>query len=510
MTLPATIQGYYETLSLERDTPFCVEVDAQFNILQFWGEGTPYELEIVKVGADFSELAPFTVGSFLNQTLVLPMINLGEGAADIHIVPDTDSHFVLFIDRSQEMLRRRDKQQASNEVRLLNNQQRKLLNRQRGLIAELVEAKAQLESQRRGLEEGNARTTEFLAMMSHDFRTPLTSIIGYADELREVVVEEGEKKEAVLAITRGSKHILSLVENVLEKARLDTGHFHVQPTIVDLRELLTDVSAIMAPLAAEKELAFAATVDPAIPDRLMLDPGGVRQVLINLTGNAIKFTDKGAVYLSVGETDKRLELSVRDTGPGIADSDRERIFAAFERVQRSKTGTGLGLSITKQLVDLMGGSLALESSIGEGTKITISLPIVRVNTDGQTELSQHAKAAAEGKTGRILMVEDNADIRRLVELALTRGGHQLVLAGDGLEAIHLAIQHEPDVVLMDINLPNMDGHEAAQQLRQMGFQGKIVAFTANRNVDEDRTGFDGVIRKPIKMAELLTQLSVFL
>ena len=379
-----------------------------------------------------------------------------------------------------------------------------LLQRQRHLISELVTAKAELESQRRTLEENNARTSEFLAMMSHDFRTPLTSIVGYVEQLEQPDVSEATVQESIRAISRGSRHILSLVENVIDKARLDTGEFHIQTSAVDLRDLLADVAAIMAPLAAEKELSFAASVAEDVPESLLLDPGGVRQVLINLIGNAVKFTDRGSVRVSVTEDAKTLTMCIQDTGSGIKEDDQERIFAAFQRADRSVVGSGLGLSITRQLTRLMGGNLALESSAGVGTTVTVTLP-VELPTTTKPEAMQSAAQIPQGRTGRILMVEDNADIRRLVELALTRGGHALMIAADGLEAIHMAVGQKPELILMDLNLPNLDGRDAAKQIRDLGFVGKIIAFSARRDLTEAncKPEFDGVIHKPIRMAELL-------
>ncbi len=506
MSLPTTVDDYLKQHFSQLRQPFCIELDGENRFIGSWGDGSVFGLDMLAEKSDITEVVPGLLGSLDGESVVIPMMNFGaDSAADVHVLNASNQTYVMFFDRSADLKTTQSRQQARNELGLLNRQQKKLLQRQRHLISELVTAKAELESQRRTLQENNARTSEFLAMMSHDFRTPLTSIVGYVEQLEQPDVSDATVKESVQAISRGSRHILSLVENVIDKARLDTGEFHIQATVVDLRDLLADVAAIMAPLAAEKELGFSASVAKSIPESLVLDPGGVRQVLINLIGNAVKFTDRGSVAVSVTDNDETLVMKIQDTGSGIKEKDQERIFAAFQRADRSVVGSGLGLSITQQLTRLMGGNLALKSEERRGTTVTVTLPLKRP-IDGQVATSQTTvPSVPQSRTARILMVEDNADIRRLVELALTRGGHSLMIAADGLEAIHMAVGQNPELILMDLNLPNLDGRDAAKQIRELGFVGKILAFSARRDLDESncKPEFDGVIHKPIRMAQLL-------
>ncbi|MEM7284012.1 MAG: ATP-binding protein [Pseudomonadota bacterium] len=513
MNLPEPVDQYVQDHFSRWHEPFCIELDQQGRITQSSGVPIP-GFPAVSVGYDAGDVFPGLVGSLDGEDVLIPMMNFGgSSAADIHVIHRESKLFVLFFDRSQELLEIQTEQQTKNELSLLNRQQEKLLQSQRHLISELVTAKAELEIQRRILQENHARSKEFLAMMSHDFRTPLTSIVGYVEHLEESDVVDESVQEAIQAISRGSKHILSLVENVIDKAKVDRQTFHTQSVAVDVRELLTDVAAIMAPLAAEKGLSFSAVVEADVPNQLMLDPGGVRQVVINLVGNAIKFTDIGTVSVSVKNLSDEIQIVVSDTGAGIDSEDQDRIFAAFQRVDESVRGSGLGLSITRQLTRLMDGDLRLESLVGEGTTVTVTLPRVIALSEPISQVAPKQTPPADvAQPSRILMVEDNADIRRLVELALTRDGHTLTIAADGLEAIHMSMSESPDLILMDINLPNLNGRDAARQVRELGFHGTILAFSARRDLDETncRPEFDGVIHKPIRMAELLAKLANYL
>lgn len=502
---PKSLSQYYRSID-QRNDPVAIEVDQVFRVTEIWGDAKSFGFDNLQIGDDFSQKAEFAIGALENVPSIFPMIALGDSYTDVHVLAQGNRYVFLLIDTTIEAARRQQTQQVKNDLKLANIVQRKLLAKQKLLISDLIATHAELESQRRNLSELNARSSQFLATISHDFRTPLSSVIAYASQLKEEVADVPHLLEVIKPIVRGSQHLLGMVDNILDTARLETESFQLQNTPVDLRSTIADVTLIMAPLAAEKGLAFSADMSSDVPEQVLTDAGAVRQILINLIGNAVKFTDTGEVRVNLTRQNETLCFAVEDTGPGIAPADQAKIFAEFQRVDHAQQGAGLGLSIVQRLTDMMGGELTLTSMPGLGTKIQVTLPLVQ-SLSPTTGTAQSDSTKPPQKVGVILMVEDNTDIRKLAQLALGRAGHSLKLAADGLEAIHLSMQAKFDLVLMDVNLPSMSGTEAAQQIRQLGFAGKIIAFTANKvSKEELDQAFDGVISKPITMPALLEAL----
>jgi CheY-like chemotaxis protein len=303
-----------------------------------------------------------------------------------------------------------------------------------------------------------------------------------------------------------------LVDTVLDEARLEAGQIKLNERPFDLQSLFDDIAAIMAPLAAEKTLSFGIYRNSDLPDSVVADDGCLRQILINLLGNAVKFTESGGVRLDVSWQDRELRVIVTDSGPGIATPDQERIFLAFERApaegQSQAPGTGLGLTISLQLARLMGGHIDLDSAPGRGCKITLTIPAAayRPGIDAESAMPEPDAEFRAIRPATILVCDDDQDLLALTEHYLLRAGYGVLIAKDGEEAVDKALTYGPDLILMDINTPRLSGSAAASRLRAAGFTAPIVALTASDVRKLDSQDFTSSLRKPIQMPRLLAHI----
>lgn len=506
--LPQQVIEYLQNDFLARARPFCFLIDKSYRLIDSWGDGAWCNLNGLESGTNMLDLAPYLLGSLesvpseLEQLMIADDINI-----HLHAIPTELGHFIVLLDAQTEYEHLQHKQQSVNELRLIQRQQHKLINRQRELISELVETRSELDHHRRELERSSDNKSRFIAMMSHEFRTPLASIINYADLAEEQDTTGNDVQKSIEAISRSARHLTSLVEAVLDDARLDAGQLELQECNFSLFELLDDLAAMMAPMAAEKGLAFATQVDHDVPELIRADEVRLRQILINLLGNAVKYTVEGSVRLTVSYDQERLVATVSDTGPGISPEDQERVFQAFERGSRKhEVGAGLGLTITLRLAKLMGGEISLDSLPGEGCTVSLHVP-VRELVAGQEEvaavLAPPSEDTAATKPLSILICDDDEDMIALVEHYLHRSGYGLVATSDSSEAIAKTLRYNPDLVLMDCNVPGISGVDAATLLRRQGYEKPIVALTASRLSDAEKNTFTRYFRKPAKMQELL-------
>lgn len=508
--LPNEIVSYLQSLNVRR--PFCFLINEEYQLLQLWGKSNASAFEGLNVGDSMLENAPFLLGTLSDEIVVLPFVTNSDGDIfEVHTLPHEGKHYVILLNVAQKHSSLQSMQQKSNEVHLLHASQKKLIQRQRELIGELVEAKAELDHRRREAERNNARKNEFIAMMSHEFRTPLSSIINYAELAIDQMASPANIKNSVEAISRASTHLASLVETVLDDAELEAKRSQVSEVSFEVRSLVDDMAAIMAPLAAEKGLGFAAYLEDAVPEHLFADVVFLRQILINLLGNAVKYTDTGNVQLRIGWHEDNLTANVIDTGPGIDSEDKERMFQAFERggdTHPSVSGAGLGLAISLDLARQMRGQLDISSEPGSGCSILLTLPApIPAQSDASSAiLPNPAVELNASRQASVLVCDDDEDMLALCEHYLHQAGYGLILANNGLEAISKALTCSPDIVLMDIHTPKMNGVDAAKQLRKSGFTDPILAVSAADINNFDNDCFSGSLRKPFQMAELLTEI----
>ncbi|MFL1456821.1 response regulator [Marinobacter sp. GN3S48] len=337
--------------------------------------------------------------------------------------------------------------------------------------------------------------SQFLANMSHEIRTPLAAIIGYGETLLDPGLSEREKHSSAETVVRSGRHLLDLVNDILDHSKIDANKLDVDIVSVDLPELLEEVRAFFAPRAREKGLDFQIHCAFPLPETIRTDPTRFRQIIINLCGNALKFTENGGISMEVSCDQQREQLvaRVQDSGIGMKPEQLERLFDPFAQgsaaIARQYGGTGLGLSISRRLAQLLGGEIRVSSTYGEGSEFEVSIATgalegVHFLRDA-SELGQRrrtipmAQAQAPRLSGRILCAEDNEVNRRLVSLLVDRTGADIVHVSNGAEALETGIRESFDVILMDIQMPVMNGRDATAALREAGINTPIVSLTAN-------------------------------
>jgi signal transduction histidine kinase/CheY-like chemotaxis protein/HPt (histidine-containing phosphotransfer) domain-containing protein len=384
--------------------------------------------------------------------------------------------------------------------------------------------------------EATRSKSEFLANMSHEIRTPMTAIQGYADLLLDPGLDASDRLQHTQTIRRNSEHLLALIDDILDLSKIEAGKMTTESVACSPAQIVADVASLMRVRATHKKLDFEVEFLTPVPETIKTDPTRIRQILLNLVGNAIKFTKRGSVRILVRTVDPlaknpRVAFEVADTGIGLTQEQIAKVFEPFTQADSSTTrkfgGSGLGLAICKRLATILEGDLSVESLPGRGSSFILEVEtgslddVAMISDFREAGLAPEAVAPADQTSmrGRVLLAEDGPDNQLLLATHLRKGGLDVTLAENGRVAVERALEalekgESFDVILMDMQMPEMDGYDATTFLREQGYKRPIIALTAHAMAGDREhciaAGCDEYLTKPITRAKLLSTIAPFL
>ena len=379
----------------------------------------------------------------------------------------------------------------------------------------------QLEKSKRAADEANQAKSMFLANMSHEIRTPLAAIVGFTSLMRDTNLPATERLEFADVVARNGEQLSGLINDILDLSKVESGKLEVEQIELSFPTFLSEVTSWLRPIVEAKGLGFTVEFKSKLPKIVKADSTRIRQVLLNLVSNAAKFTQRGKISIAVevkesGDSQAKIFFEVSDTGIGISDKDRERLFKPFSQADSSMTrkygGTGLGLVLSKALANIMGGDLKLvHSEIGKGSKFEFSFAVELLKSKSQDKKKLASGDALRGM--KVLLVEDSPDNQFLMNRYLQGAGAEVVTAENGKVAVEFALQKSFDAILMDIQMPIMDGLTATRELRSRNYIGPIIALTAHALKEERerslKAGCNTHLTKPVDRELLISTLASY-
>lgn len=418
-------------------------------------------------------------------------------------------------------------EERTNELTCFNEELTAMNEELLAMNAEVLAINEELRQAKAAADSATRAKSAFITNMSHEIRTPMNAILGFSQLLQRETTLNPQQRQYLDSINQAGIHLLELINGILDMAKIEAGRIMLRPAATDLPELLRDIGQMFYLRAEEKGLDFAIDIADDLPRAVMLDEGRLRQVLINLLGNAVKFTREGVIILRASvcleNTDNlRLEFVVEDTGCGICPQDMERLFQTFEQARsglEAGSGTGLGLAISREFVRLMKGDITVSSKAGKGSNFQFYIPVQRADekTVAKYQTTRRVKAVRSGSVPYRVMVVDDAELNRnLLAILLEKVGFAIRQAGNGQEAIDTAAVWRPDLILLDIKMPVVDGFEALRQIRENHAIGHVpvIAVTASAFAEERqraiKAGANNFLCKPFEEADLFEKIGELL
>ena len=490
-TVPTVAQAYLRAVLVDRAHLLLLSFSLDWQLQATHGDAAFHGID--PGAADGTRaLRDLFIGLPLDRDHDIPFVELANGrSAHVHLIADAPGFHLLLLDAEDARSQQRTQQQLVHEALISGQAKSKA-------IGQLKDIRSELERQRASLEEANALKNALIATLSHEFRTPLTSIFGYLHLIERRANVDAASEQALQAVRRSATYLFTLAENLLEYGRGEAGGGLVNPVDIDLAALVEDIEAMFAPLAEAKGIRFCASLVREDAGAPRFDEVKLRQIAVNLLSNAVRYTVRGEVALALAWREQRLQIEVRDSGIGIAPEFIGSVFKPFNRGgQAGSKGAGLGLSIVRRLVEQMHGTLAVESEPGRGTCFRVDLPAADSSASGV----RVDEALLRGR--RVLVVDDDPDIAQLLEVLLSDLGFAVDMLGDADAALDSVMRAAPDILLIDVELPGLSGNAAAYKLRAQGYRGQIVMLSANASADARdaslRAGANHYLTKPLEL-----------
>lgn len=475
-------------LTARKMKPLIVVVDDDNNFISHYGELSDYKLPQFNKGQNCVEEMPFLVGLEDEAYVTLPIVNFNDdNVSSVNIIKINYNRYVILLEAVDEYQREQQLTQSSNETKLLYQTLQQLTQK---------------------LEIANQVRSRFISGMSHEFRTPLSSIIGYSNLLARDQSMDEDVIQCAQAIRRNAQYLLSLIDNVLEHAQLEIDKLAINFEPFLLNDFIVNIGLMFGLHAENTGLTFNLETNESLPKAIISDPLRLQQILINIIGNAFKYTDQGSVTVSFDWFNDELIVKVADTGPGIHKDQQANIFNAFSRYHKgSKKGAGLGLSISKQLSEKLLGRLTVDSQLGEGSRFTLYVHAKKADAS----LLTHKFVAVDGPVKNILVVEDDEDLVEILKIYLDECGYKTIIADSGEMALQKCESESIDLVLLDMQLPKSSGIVVARNIKSSHFKIPIIGMTASSNIEDKvralEAGCDEFLFKPIKHTSLLSAIN---